>query len=196
MGSHDPSTDVLSIVPPPALHIKLGIVNKLYAELLSLFPHLDEWPEALYIHREQYHGETFEGNECNRLLKNLDMLERMLPGHLMPFHACFVALRDAMDACFGYSLDPSYESKLTKFKETYQALDISTTTKVHIMFCHVAEFIGKSQKPLGHFCEQVVEQCHSKFDRLFNSYRIKDINHPNYIDHLFRAVMHFNAYHI
>ena len=128
LGSHDPSTAVLSIVPPPALHIKLGIVNKLYAELYRVLPQLDEWPEALYIQKEQYHGQTFEGNECNKLLKNLDMLLRMLPEHLRTFHACFVALKDAMDACFSFNLDPSYENKLARFEEAYKALDISITT--------------------------------------------------------------------
>jgi len=85
IGEHDLSTPVLNIVPPPALHIKLGIVNKLYSELLKLFPRLDEWPQSLYITKEKYHGHTFEGNECNRLLKNLDMLAKMLPENLSNF---------------------------------------------------------------------------------------------------------------
>ena len=69
------------------------------------------------------------------------MLLRMLPEHLRAFHACLVALKDAMDACFSFNLDLSYENKLAKFKEAYKALDITITTKVHIMFRHVPEFI-------------------------------------------------------
>ena len=91
IGEDDLSTPVLNIVPPPALHIKLGIVNKLYSELLKLFPRLDEWPQSLYITKENYHGHTFEGNECNRLLKNLDMLAKMLPENLSNFLECFTA---------------------------------------------------------------------------------------------------------
>ena len=49
MGNHDPSTVVLSIVPPPALYIKLTIANKLHAEIHGVFPLLDERPEALHI---------------------------------------------------------------------------------------------------------------------------------------------------
>ena len=39
-------------------------------------------------------------------------------------------------------------------------------------------------------------QCHSKFDKLFNNYKIKYTNHSNYMQQFFRAVMHFNAYHV
>lgn len=59
LGFHEPSTPVLNIVPPPALHLKLGIVNKLYSELQKLFPELDQLPAALYIQQESYHGSTF-----------------------------------------------------------------------------------------------------------------------------------------
>jgi G:T-mismatch repair DNA endonuclease (very short patch repair protein) len=195
-SNHNMSTSVLSIVPPPSLHIKLGIVNKLYSELLKLFPNLDDWPKSLYITKERYHGETFEGNECNRLLANLDMLSSMLPRNLMPYHSCFLAFRDAMQACFGSSLDPSYSQKILEFENSYKALGISITSKVHIMTRHVPEFLEMHGKPLAQFSEQVVEHCHSKFDRLFNSYRIKDIHHTAYIDQLYRAILHFNSYHI
>lgn len=195
-GPHDANTPVLTLVPPPALHIKLGIVNKLYAELLKLFPNLDDWPKSLFIMKENYHGQTFEGNECNRLLDNLDMLSNMLPDHLMPFHECFAAFRDAMKACFHSTLNEAYLHTIENFTATYNALDISTTTKVHIMTRHVPEFIQQQGKPLGQFSEQVVEHCHAKFDRLFNSYRMKDINHPGYLNKLYRAIMHFNAYHL
>jgi hypothetical protein len=196
IGNHDTSTAVLDIVPPPSLHIKLGIVNKLYAELLKLFPGLDQWPQDLYIIKESYHGQTFEGNECNRLLQNLDMLSNILPANLSNFLDCFHAFRDAMQACFGSNLEPDYRDKIMKFERSYNALKLSTTTKVHIMNRHVPEFIQKHGRPLGQFSEQAVEHCHAKFDRFFNCYRIKDIKHTSYLSNLFRAVMHFNAYHI
>ena len=196
LKSHDMSTPTLDLVPPPALHIKLGIVNKLYDELQKLFPSLDEWPKALFITTEEYHGQCFEGNECSKLLQNLHILQSMLPEELQPFHECFLALRDAMNACFGFILDSSFREKVEQFATSYSRLDLSVTAKVHVLTKHVPEFIEKHQKPLGHYCEQVVEQCHSKFDKLFNNYKIKDTNHSNYMQHFFRAVMHFNAYHV
>lgn len=190
------SFSVLSLVPPPSLHIKLGIVNKLYSELLKLFPELDSWPKSLYITKENYHGNTFEGNECNALLRNLDMLASILPSHLLPFHRCFVAFRDVMDACFGSSLDVSHHEKFVEFENSYRSLNISMTTKAHILIRHVPEFLKQKDKPLAPFSEQVVEACHAKFDKLFNSYRTKDIHHSGYLDRFYRAIMHFNSYHI
>ena len=96
------------------------------------------------------------------------MLLRMLPEHLRAFHACLVALKDAMDACFSFNLDLSYENKLAKFKEAYKALDISITS-CFVMF------------------QSSLEQCNSKFDQLFHSHLVKDINHPRYPDHLLHA---------
>ena len=196
LNINDPSTPTLDLVPPPALHIKLGIVNKLYDELKKVFPSLDDWPKSLYIIKEDYHGQCFEGNECSRLLEHLDMLQNMLPEELQPFYDCFVAFRDVMYACFGFTLDAAYHEKVTNFAACYEKLKLSITTKVHVLIRHVPEFIAKHQKPLGHFCEQVVEQCHSKFDRLFTHYKIKDINHPNYMNNFFRAILHFNSSHI
>jgi len=196
LKSHELSTPTLDIVPPPTLHIKLGIVNKLYDELKKKYPTLDDWPKALFIIKEEYHGQCFEGNECSKLLKNLDMLCNMLPEELQPFHDCFVALQDAMEACFGFTLDSSYKEKVAHFANCYSNLNLSVTTKVHVLIRHVPEFIDRHQKPLGHFCEQVVEQCHSKFNKLFNSYKIKDVNHTNYMRNFFNAIMHFNSYHV
>ena len=108
----------------------------------------------------------------------------------------FMALQEAMEACFGFRLDSSYKEKVEHFATCYKNLNLSITTKVHVLVRHVPEFIDKHQMPLGHFCEQVVEQCHAKFDKLFNSYKIKDVHHPNYLSNLFHAIMHFNLYHI
>ena len=193
---HGRTTPVLDIIPPPALHIKLGVVNKLYDELHKLFPGLDNWPTGLYITREDYHGHTFEGNECNKLLDNLDNLLEIIPQNLIAYYDCFVAFREAMHACLGFTLDPLYREKVDKFKEKYKTLNISVTSKVHIMFRHVPEFMDQHKKALGEFSEQVVESSHSKFDRFLDSYRIKDIFHANYSKQFYRAVMHFNSYHV
>ena len=193
---HGATTLVLDIVPPPALHIKLGVVNRLFDELLKLFQGVTDWPKQLCIVREDYHGKSYEGNECNKLLKNLDKLSEILPTSLSQFYDCFVAFRDAMGACMGFTLDPMYREKVASFEKSYQNLNIPITSKVHIMIRHVPEFIERHKKPLGQFSEQVVESCHSKFDKLFKSYCIKDIHHDNYLAQLYKSVMHFNSYHI
>jgi len=83
----------------------------------------------------------------------------------MPFPQCFVSFHGVMQACLGSTLDESYENKISQFEDAYKALNISMTTKVHIMIKHVPEFIQQHGKPLGQFSQQVVEQCHAKFNK-------------------------------
>ena len=44
----------------PALHIFLGIVNKLCDALESRWPEFHVWPTKLGVTKEEYHGKTFE----------------------------------------------------------------------------------------------------------------------------------------
>ena len=135
MSHHNPSTLVLDVILPPALHIKLlGIVNKLYGRLHKLFPKLDDCPTSLYIVKENYHGQTFEGSECNKLLDKLNMLSNMLPGHLMPFHRCFVAFNHAIQdhtiqASLGFILHEAYLEKISEFDKAYKTLKNSYNLK-------------------------------------------------------------------
>ena len=42
---------VLYRIPPPSLHIKIGIVNQLYNGLIEVFPAAKAWPEKLTIYQ-------------------------------------------------------------------------------------------------------------------------------------------------
>jgi len=191
------NTPMLELVPPPALHLRLGIVNKLYDELLKLFPRLNDWPKQLHIIREDYHGSSFEGNQCNILLKNLDILLQMIPNSLIQFYNCFVAFHDVIVTCFSYVLDPTYVTKIHAFEESYRTLNISCTSKVHILLTHVTEYIKNiANRPLGLYSEQVVEAWHAKFERIYRRYRIKSISSPRYLCRLYQAIMDFNSHQI
>ena len=54
-GDIDESTPIILLVPPPELHLLLGPVNKMYSELIGIWPQGEEWGKKLYIKREQYH---------------------------------------------------------------------------------------------------------------------------------------------
>ena len=57
------STQVLKICPPPALHLMMGVVNKIIDGILVHFPPLESWLlENLHITREDYHGKNYEGS--------------------------------------------------------------------------------------------------------------------------------------
>ena len=69
-------TLVLSITPPPALHIKLGIFNHIWKNIEKISEdHQNTCKEFAIRHncmREKYWGKTFEGNECAKLMNKIE----------------------------------------------------------------------------------------------------------------------------
>ena len=73
----DNSVLVLDTIPPIELHILLGIVNYFFKNISDLWPGAKEWPAELHIKLQSYHGGHFKGNDCHKLLKNIDILQRI-----------------------------------------------------------------------------------------------------------------------
>ena len=56
------NSNMYLVFPPPALHLKLGIVNKIISIMIDSYPSLENWlTNKLNICREDYHGYQFEG---------------------------------------------------------------------------------------------------------------------------------------
>ena len=72
----DQETFLEHIVPPPELHIMMGVVDKLSTLLLCVWPAFENWLKKHYILMRSYHGVGFDGNNANRFLSLLDVLER------------------------------------------------------------------------------------------------------------------------
>ena len=68
---------ILELIPPMELHLLLGVVNHLYKSLKNVWPKASQWPAALYIDEEPFHGGHFAGNQCYKLLNNLDLLQHL-----------------------------------------------------------------------------------------------------------------------
>lgn len=69
---------MIEVCALPWLHIKIGVVNHIVTTLLKAVPKAKAWPDSLHLRQEQYHGNGYEGNECQKLLNNLDQLEDVL----------------------------------------------------------------------------------------------------------------------
>ena len=64
-----------------------------------------------------------------------------------------------------------FEKKWMNLKEQF---GITVPNKCHIIFTHVKEFIFAKKMALGSLSEQVVEACHSKWIKLWeSSYKIR-----------------------
>ena len=87
---------VIEFIPPMELHLLLGIVNHLYKSMLDvmrskivnhlyksmldvkMWPKGKGWPLLLKLKLQPYHCGEFVGNDCHKLLKNMDVLQRII----------------------------------------------------------------------------------------------------------------------
>ena len=94
----DIDNTVLAKCPPHALHLKLGL-NHLLVELSKVWPPVLDWLKRKHIALEPYQGgRTLEGNECSKVLKNLDSLEKNLPATFSVFLEAMKAFRDVVNS--------------------------------------------------------------------------------------------------
>jgi len=70
-----PDTVLEQLIPPPELHILIGFVKSLGVLLLDAWPRFDHWLVSNNIFQRGYQGRGWDGNNSNRILKNLDSLE-------------------------------------------------------------------------------------------------------------------------
>ena len=93
-------------------------------------------------------------------------------------------------------LDADFENKIALFKDSFDSLPVKTVTpKIHAILYHVPEFCSEHQKALGFFSEQASESVHSKFNDVWQKYKVAK-DHPQYNMQLFKAVTEFNSYRI
>lgn len=105
-------------------------------------PSSEEWPKRVGMAQCWYHEGEFTGGECNKLLKNLDMLAQFCPLHILPFVRVFRCLNH-VQSFFGSTLSDSFENNISRFESSYHYLKISVTQKVHILFAHVSQVCKK-----------------------------------------------------
>lgn len=76
----DCNTPIVELIPPPELHLLLGITTHIFDELKKELPEVAEnWLKQANI--EKFHGgSSFNGNGARRLLKCCDILENLSPG--------------------------------------------------------------------------------------------------------------------
>ena len=196
-----PSTLVLDKCPPPALlHLKLSL-NHILVELSKAWPPLLDWLKSKHIVLEPYHGgHTLEGNECNKVLGNIESLAEVLPSSFSAFMFTLESFRDVVSSCFGFLLDPFFRDVLAKFKVNFMALHrefkVSVTNKIHIILTHVQEFCEMTDKALGEFSEQETENAHTAYDDTWSRYKVKDSSSCVYHQQYFKSVMDFNSKNI
>ena len=122
----DDSVLILLLIPPPELHLLLGVANKIL-DCLNVQWGEDKayiWTETKCIVRKGYRGGCMEGNACKKLLLKAAELEADLPTDLKEFAICLKKFNLVRTACFGTELHPEYKDHIEAFKKSYLSLDI------------------------------------------------------------------------
>ena len=65
------STPVVEVIPPPELHLLIGLVNTLYYELEQVWPKCQDWIKGSNVKNTDYHGGCLDESDSRVLLKML-----------------------------------------------------------------------------------------------------------------------------
>ncbi|XP_065648191.1 uncharacterized protein LOC136077891 [Hydra vulgaris] len=110
--------EVNHLVPPPELHLLMGIVTLLGRLLLDHWPLFKNWLKEHYILLRGYHGIGFDGNNSNKLLEKVDILERDVLAsqtNLLPIVHCLRKFEKVKECTFGYELGSNAFSVIEEF---------------------------------------------------------------------------------
>ena len=118
---------------------------------------------------------------------------------IQPHLSALKAFSKVVGSCFGFVLDPDYKAHIDEFKDVWQSLvdadsSFSFFYKVHVLVCHVPEFIARQRSPLGPYSAQAGESLHSSWMSCWKRYK----NLPRYDDgeKLLMALIDFNHRHL
>lgn len=159
------------------------------------WPEASSWAKACHVEREALHGGSFNGNSCHKLLSRVDILRGLCPIQGVKFAETFQLLKEVVNGCYSYGLDKNYLTLISKFRESFLALGIPVTPKVHCIFFHIADFCGQRNSGLGMYSEQSFEAVHSDFKSTWTRFKVSDEN-PRYAERLLSAVKDYNSKHL
>ena len=128
----DQETFLEQIVPPPELHM-MGIVDKyevscdkLCTLLLCVWPAFQNWLKTHYIIMRGHHGVGLDGNNANRFMSLLDVLERdvILTAtiDILSIINCLRKFSLVKSAVFGLKLNTDTSVKIEDFKSSFSSL--------------------------------------------------------------------------
>ena len=118
--SHAPllrsSKSILPLCPPDPLHLKLGITNLLIRQLLQKYPLLEDFlKESLQISLKPYHGSTFDGRQCSKILNKANLIKEVVHKKDFLIITGLHLFQGDVDPCFGTSLKPDYAENIANF---------------------------------------------------------------------------------
>ena len=115
-------------------------------------------------------GGDFTGKVLRKIIgpSSLSLLSTYLGETAAPYINYLASLRELYIVCTSKHLDDdySYEEKVTEFQQCFdevnRVFDLSETTKVHILYSHVREFLSIHGHTMAMFSDEPIETCHGR----------------------------------
>ena len=128
----------------------MGVVDKLCALLLYVWPAFQNWLKTHYILMRGYHGVGLDGNNANRFMSLLDVLERDVTItaaiNILPIINCLRKFSLVKSAVLGLELGTDISVKIEDFKSSFFSLqlyikdifdyNLTVSWKIHILVSH------------------------------------------------------------
>ena len=156
---------------------------------------MKQFSKKLGIVRGNFKNKDYNGNHCDKIMKNLDDLQLMVDQQFFPFIDTLRTLKDIKEACFKPILKPNWREAVARFKNAWQDLyihfDIWFSNKVHILIEHLPQVIERTGKSL-----YFLEAAHAKFDIIWQRYKVTDLERDSHGEKLRNCVVDFNTKNI
>ena len=153
--------------------------------------------------RRGYHGGSFDGNNANKILSQVDDLADSCPISCIQLVEVLRAFDPIVSGCFGDHLDPNFLDLFSNFQSvlvlTQESLKnhesgarLNCTWKVHILLVHLPVFLSHFQCGMSRFSEQCGESIHHAMKPSLARYLVSE-EHLSHAEKLLRAVSAFSA---
>ncbi len=151
---------------PPPLHLKLGLTNLIVNNPFTRNLNLEvQFTDQLGNARKEYHGKSFEVQQCSRFLSCSAFLKEVVPASVHLLVECLEALHRVVVGVFGQILDPGFENDINTFEETFMRVmrthNPRMIPKVHLLVHHVPEYVNRTRVQLGPTSEQALASQHN-----------------------------------
>ena len=197
------SEKVLHVIPPPELHILMGIVNHIVKHLEGTWPEFEQWRIKQLITKHGYQGGGYDGNNCRKILRAVKALENALPEGLKQYSTTLEAFQNVVVGCFSESLNANFKTEIEEFKNQFEKLQqftetdlqkkISVTWKIHVLVAHVPYFIENvAACGLAKYSEQTCEGTHSSMKHVEKRFKVSVAN-PKHAEKSKRAVSLYSS---
>ena len=160
--------------------------------------------KKINVVKAPWHGKTFNGNEINKILNKLHILEKHMgvPKDLYPFIACLKDLRALVKGIGGKKLNQNYSQLIDSYVSSYSILHeeygVAKTPKFHVIEAHLKYYIDSTKKSLGFYSDSLIESMHQYLDKLMckSNYHVKNVEAEIQGEKLLQAVKHLHAYNL